>query len=75
MLTLLDRALGEGIPSVAAQADTHGGVADDTALCVGSASTGTRVSTLLIHAGEMGTALAVTHTLGSTIRWRSDELG
>lgn len=48
---------------------------DHTALGVGTARAWTRISTLSIDASQVAGTLAVTCTLWSTIRWRTDKVG
>lgn len=48
---------------------------DDTTLGVGTARSWARVATLSVDAGHVAGTLAVTHALGTTLRWLTGVIG
>lgn len=66
-LTLLECTLDEGVTGVPISADTLRGMTYDPAHGVRTAGPRARIFTLLVDAGQVGSTLAVAHTLRPTI--------
>ena len=73
VLTLTDDlAEGEWISLVIIDARANGIVIDYTTLGINAANSIARITTALLHAGQMRCALGINGTLRSTVRWYAD---